>query len=497
MTEPSTTYYTSKSGLTLLAAATLVATTQRNDEGYSLSSPQLASFAALCMVLAALAVGDIVRQAHQDDPKLLLLEQREKEKELANKQDAKLTDQQLVECLCTELEKAATAPPFSMIQSWQSAINPWGNDAEYKLREKVAGINSRFVRELTNRISKAQKTAAANMQIAEVELSSAREQLSRAHEQIVDLDGRLMAMHNEMLVREFHITSSAQRASAAEINAQHYTARCHELQLQLAAMQAALAAERLSAEQTVGAKDAEISQLNGTITTHSTQIAALQQQVASDRLTAEQTISAKNTEISQLTTTVSTQSTQLAAVQQQLAEANHTIQTNPFQRRAVAAQVELATAKTALADANKDCQTQSQQNRALQQDLAKAHNTIRELQLYKQHTQKDIDNVNKVKVNMKSIEKQKKALEAEVAQLRIANGNKDAQHAAATALLQSQHAEQLQQYECTVCMENHIDTVFTPCGHMLCQSCCGQLRPPRQCHICRNGSTTGMRQLTG
>lgn len=47
-------------------------------------------------------------------------------------------------------------------------------------------------------------------------------------------------------------------------------------------------------------------------------------------------------------------------------------------------------------------------------------------------------------------------------------------------------------WECKVCMENDVESVFLPCGHaMACSSCSGRLR---DCPVCRS-PVTGVTQI--
>jgi Zinc finger, C3HC4 type (RING finger) len=204
--------------------------------------------------------------------------------------------------------------------------------------------------------------------------------------------------------------------------------------------------------------------------------------------------------LSELTATVDSQARLIIELQQQLAAANQVIQSNEFLHRAEAAEAELAAVKSTLGKAQKVNISQAQQITSMQLDIT-------ELRQYKQSTQRGLANINKLKVNLKSIEKQKVVLDARVAQLVRECADIDAEHAAATAVLQSQHAAQLgalteqheqtlQQYDCKLCFERLIDTVITPCGHMLCETCRLGLRTAGQCYVCRDSNNSDAYRVT-
>jgi hypothetical protein len=131
-----------KYSVCILAAAGVAAATQRQDEGFSLSSTQLLCYAALAFLPAAMSVSGMVSKAYEDDLKLLLLEKQRAQDEVAKK-DSTMTELELARCLSTELTKAAAAaaPPCSIMQSLRLAVTPWYYKTERDVRDKIDAIH--------------------------------------------------------------------------------------------------------------------------------------------------------------------------------------------------------------------------------------------------------------------------------------------------------------------------------------------------------------------
>eukprot|EP00953_Heterococcus_sp_UTEX-ZZ885_P000689 888-Heterococcus_DN1.PRE.3 len=218
----------------------------------------------------------------------------------------------------------------------------------------------------------------------------------------------------------------------------------------------------------------------------------MQSTLDTERLAAQQSMRVKEAECSELSATIGTQSQLIIDLQQQLAVANQVIQSIEFLHRAEAAEAELAVVKSTLDRVQQTNKSQFQQINTMQQELT-------ELRHYKQSTQRDLANINKLKVNLKSIEKQKISLDARVAQLVRECANKDADHAAAIAVLQAQQTAELEalteQYECPICLQHPVDTVITPCGHLICHGCCANLPQPVECPCGRNSSNISTRRF--
>jgi hypothetical protein len=138
----------------ILAAAGVVAATQRKEEGFSLSGTELISYSALAILPAAIAAANYVQQPyeHQLDPKLPLREEQKQEAARV----AGMNVVQLLKHLGYKLEQLAEIPETSYAQRVKQTLYPWGNTSEQAMRRSITCLRENSVAHLNDKLTNAE-----------------------------------------------------------------------------------------------------------------------------------------------------------------------------------------------------------------------------------------------------------------------------------------------------------------------------------------------------